>query len=332
VSRAFVVYALATACSVAHADPVVLRMATIAPDGTSWAREAKAFGREVEASTQGQVQVKWYFGGIAGDELAVGERIRRGQLDGAAAASLCEHLAPSLRVMRIPGVFQQRGEHQHVLARLRPRLVEEFHRAGFEVITLSPFGSDIVFTRAPVHSYSDLKLQRLWVWDLDQVTRDMTTAMGMSTVPRPLEVVRGELEAGKLEGMLALPSAALAYQWSTRVKYFMDLRINMLPGCLVIASRAFERMAPVIKDDVREAGARMAVRFDQSGRDIDNALINGLFEKQGLVKLPVSDALRSAFFQAARAAREKLAPELVSRALLEQVLGWLADYRGEHPR
>src|SRR3954467_6995726 len=83
----------------ARADEVTLRMGTMAPDGTAWARELNAFARDVDQRTHGQVRIKWYYGGITGDEPGMGERIRRGQLDGAASGGpLCESLAPSMRV------------------------------------------------------------------------------------------------------------------------------------------------------------------------------------------------------------------------------------------
>jgi TRAP-type C4-dicarboxylate transport system substrate-binding protein len=323
---------VASLASIAHADPIVLRMAAVAPEGTSWARILKAFDQELGAATQGQIKMKWYLGGIAGDEVTSIERIRRGQLDGFAGAAACERLAPSIKVMRIPGVFLERPEHMYVMARLQPKLVEEFRRSGFEVLTLSPFGADILFSRTPFHSWNDLKSLKMWVWDTDSVMRELTTAMGLTTVPMPLDQVRQGLESGKLDGMFALPSAALAYQWSTRVKYFMDLHIDVLPGCMVVASRAFDRLSPVHQADLREAGARMGIRFGEAGRALDDALLGGLFEKQGLIKLPASESMRSAFFAAARVARDKAAPEVVPRALLDQVLGWLADYRAEHPR
>src|SRR5206468_969252 len=63
---ALVALALAWAAPSA-AEPVTLRLATIAPDGTAWAREVRAFNRDVEALTHGQVRFKWYLGAIAGD-------------------------------------------------------------------------------------------------------------------------------------------------------------------------------------------------------------------------------------------------------------------------
>src|SRR3954451_3899123 len=89
----------------AHADPVRLRLAALAPEGTAWAREMKAFARDLEQATHGEVTAKWYFGGIAGDELTVLERIHKGQLDGTAGALFCEQLAPSFRVTRVVGLL-----------------------------------------------------------------------------------------------------------------------------------------------------------------------------------------------------------------------------------
>ena len=49
------------------------------------------------------------------DEFAVAERIHRGQLDGiVSAGSLCQQVAPSMRVMKIPGLFQSRDEASYV--------------------------------------------------------------------------------------------------------------------------------------------------------------------------------------------------------------------------
>ena len=52
-----------------EAQTFELRIATPAPDGTAWAREAKAFAREVELKTNGGLRMKFYWGGVAGDDV-----------------------------------------------------------------------------------------------------------------------------------------------------------------------------------------------------------------------------------------------------------------------
>src|SRR4051812_32295447 len=78
-SRWLTLAALVAMARSSGAEPRTLRFATAAPDGTTWARELRAVSREVEQETEGAVRVKWYFSGIAGNELDVIDRIRRGQ-------------------------------------------------------------------------------------------------------------------------------------------------------------------------------------------------------------------------------------------------------------
>lgn len=75
------------------AEPGVMRIATVAPDGTSWSREMKAWARDVDEVTNGQLRIKLYFGGIAGNEQQVLERLRRDQLDGTIGSEICTQLA-----------------------------------------------------------------------------------------------------------------------------------------------------------------------------------------------------------------------------------------------
>jgi hypothetical protein len=63
------------------------------------------------------------------------------------------------------------------------------------------------------------------------------------------------------------------------------------------------------------------------GQQQEAALLGGLFERQGMHRVVVSDALRSEFFELARDARDRLGAELASPELLGEVNGWLADYR-----
>jgi hypothetical protein len=77
------------------------------------------------------------------------------------------------------------------------------------------------------------------------------------------------------------------------------------------------------------AGAKCAHRFEEVGRDQDAQLLGGLFQRQGIKMVPLSPALRAQYFEAARAARERLGDKLLTRSLLDDVMRLLADYRAE---
>src|SRR5204863_4099535 len=154
----------------AAAEPVTLRLASVTPDGSAWARELRATGREIAASTHDQVQVKWYLSGIAGTELQSHERVQRDQLDGIVSGGmLCQRLAPSLRATGMAAEFHDRGEASYVLQKLKPQADAEFAKAGYVNVAEAGMGFAVIFSRTPVRSMDDLRRLHTWLWSLDDV-------------------------------------------------------------------------------------------------------------------------------------------------------------------
>jgi TRAP-type C4-dicarboxylate transport system substrate-binding protein len=315
----------------AAADPVTLRLASVAPDGSEWARLMRSFAREVNAATEGDVQIRWYFSGIAGGEQEMIDRIHRGQLDGAASGGMmCQRLAPSMRVMRVVGLFQSRDEARHVLGKLRPRLDRELARSGFANLGEAGMGSDIIFSRAPINSLEDLRRGRFWVWDLDDVLQRELPGLGIHVLPLPVESAGAAYDDRRSDGFFGITTAALAFQWSARARYFSELRLGYLMGCLLVSNESFDPLPTADQQAIRAAAAKLMGEMETMGQQQETALLGGLFERQGMHRVPVSDALRSEFFDLARDARERLAATLTTPELLGEVGGWLADFRAQH--
>jgi TRAP-type C4-dicarboxylate transport system substrate-binding protein len=329
--RALVAIALLVAATpAAAADVPVLRIATVAPEGTSWARELRAWARDTEQIAGGKVRIKIYFGGIAGAEDVVLDRIRREQLDGAIGSELCTRLAPSMRVARVVGVFQTRDENSYVLSRLKPQLDAEFLKAGFINLGEAGLGSELLFTRVPVPDFEALKRLRMWVWDSDAVLPPQVKAMGLTVVQTPLEQAGRAFEAGKFDGFLTIPTAALAFQWTTQVRVVTALRMSFRSGCLIVATHAFDALAAETQRAMRSVVGKLNQRIEVIGRREDDALLGGLLAKQGVQSVEPSERLRSEFLDAAL--RVRSTTQIVPPEVLQQVLSWLADYRAEHGR
>ncbi len=311
-------------------EPIVLRMAAIAPEGTGWARELKAMARDFETATHGSVRMKWYLGGIAGDETAALSRIRRGQLDGAAGALFCGGLSPTLAVTRVAGLVQSRDEALHLVNHLRPRIDEDFRKAGLVALVVGDFGNDIVFLRDRVDSFAELQKRQIWMWSADTVLRRQFELMGMRTVAAAIEQLSPLYDTKQIDGFFVIPTAALAFQWTTRAKYFIDLRSSMLPGCMTVAQKSYDQLSFEQQQVLRSAAAKFALRFEDLGRREDALLLGGMLEKQGVKRLPASEALRSGFIEAAAAARNKLDDKTIPTSLVKEALEVVSTFRAAH--
>ena len=313
---------------VAHAEPHVLRIATAAPDGSGWARELKAVTRELEAESNGRVSIKWYFGSIAGSESEVESRIRRKQLDGIASGGMeCMRLAPTMRIARVPGLFETREEVMYVLNRLRPDIDGELKREGFITLGWSGFGFDAIFSRTPVTSMAELRAGKYWLWSLDPVWQAFAHEMGIPyAISEPNDAAAAYRDQN-LAGMIANPSVALVFQWSTEAHYFTPLNASFLPVCVLVSTASFEELDGVEQEQLRAASAKMLARVNMVSDDVDRSLLGGLFEKQGLHRVPLSPEFKRAFVDEARRARNALGDKLIPATLLRRVETYLAELR-----
>jgi TRAP-type C4-dicarboxylate transport system substrate-binding protein len=286
--------------------PPPLRIGTLVPDGTSWARELKAFGREVEDGAH--QRMKFYWGGIAGDERAMVARVRRGQLDGIAGAAVCTELAPSLAVTRLQGLFPNRDEHERLVHQI-PNVDEEFKKAGFVNLGTGGLGPSVIFTKTPVTSWAELKKLRLWRWDLDPVSWQQDRLMGLNVVPGSVEGAAAAFDAGKVDGFVALASSALAFQWHSRAPNILPLEFDYLNACIIFSQQSWDALSIETQRTLRAAGAKLKRRMELAGRDVDRVVLGGTLTGGAVRAFPVPAATRDAFFAAARDTRARAANE-----------------------
>ncbi len=311
----------------------ILKRASVAPEGTSWAREVRAIARDVEAATDGSVKMKWYLGGMLGDDPRVMKRIEDGEIDGTASASIaCVRAAPSLLIMWLPGLFQSRDEAAYVTEQLRSTFEEEALSRGFRLLATPSIGPVVVFSKTPVRSVAELRRLRLWLWDTGSFSKQMTDfakELGMRIVATPIAEAARAYDEERIDGFLSTPTAAVAFQWSTQARFVADIRLSYLPGCLLIANRAFDRLPQRVQQALKAGAAKYDRRVEESGRETDEQLLGGLFAKQGLKVVPVSEAFRAEYFDETRKVRERIGDQLVPRTLQDRVLRMLADFRAQ---
>src|SRR5262249_1472128 len=147
---------------------------------------------------------------------------------------------------------------------------------------------------------------RWWRWSLDDRAIAMLREMGVQVVPTPLAEAAAAYDAGKIDGFMAIPMAALAFSWSTKASYITDLRAGIITGCMLISNRTSDKLPLAHQEAVKAAAGKMVRRMDETVRDADDKLLSTLFARQGLKTIPLNETLRTDFFEAARAARTRL--------------------------
>src|SRR5260370_41415925 len=111
------------------ASAVILKVATLAPEGSAWMKLFHQWQAKVEQRTEGRVKIKFYSGGIQGDERDVIRKIRSGQLGGAAITGIgLSLIAPEVRVL---DSFRSYDDLDHARARLDAVLKKKIEEKGY---------------------------------------------------------------------------------------------------------------------------------------------------------------------------------------------------------
>jgi TRAP-type C4-dicarboxylate transport system substrate-binding protein len=275
--------------------------------------------------------MKWYWNAVVGDEQEMAERLLKGQIDGVGSGGMaCERFMPSMKVLRLPGLFQSQEESAFVLHKLQHQMTAEATRAGLVFAGSYPLGTEMMWSRQPVRSFAELKLVRAWRWRPDVVATTLDQDMGLRVVLADLHEAAGLFDQRRIDAFWAIPSAALVFQWTIKAPYLLDLNHDALSGCVLFTSRAFAGLSPEDQRVVTAATARVEESFTELTRRTDGALLHGGFQHQGVTVIEPTETFRAEFFAAAQMARKRAGASVVPQQLLDQVLELLSDYRAEH--
>ena len=108
VGLSFIIVALLMSPAHSTAKTLVIKLATLAPEGSAWIKAFHDIDAEVREKTENQVSFKFYPGGIlGGDEKDMLRKIYIGQINGAALTSAgLSAIYSEMDVFQIPFLFK----------------------------------------------------------------------------------------------------------------------------------------------------------------------------------------------------------------------------------
>jgi len=259
-----------------------IKIATVAPDGTAWMREMRAGAEAVKKDTDGRVEIKYYPGGVMGDEPTVLRKIRIGQLQGGAfTGGELSQIVKDAQIYSLPFLFKNLDEVDKVRAQLDPLLKQEFDKAGFDVAGISGGGFAYLMSVNDIKTKDDLKAAKVWVPQGDRVAEAGFKAGGVTPISLPLADVYTSLQTGLIDTVANTPAGAIAFQWHTKVRHMVDLPITYVVGMLVIDKKVFGTLSPADQKALNDDLAAAFARLEKSNRD-DNAQAKLALHKQGV--------------------------------------------------
>lgn len=260
-----------------------IKIAALAPDGSSWMESLKAAGDRIEQGSDGAVRIRFYPGGVMGDADTVLRRIRLGQLHGGVfTVGELAGVAPESNLYSLPFQFRDAEELAALRDEFDPIILDALYEAGMMAPAIINGGFAYLFSREPIRAPEDVSTDlRVWIPEGDALSRRTLSRIGASAVPMSMAEVYTGLQTGTLNTFASTVSGAIILQWHTRANYMLDLPVLMTAGTLAIDRRMFDRLEPAHQALVRSEFAA-ALRAQAAAVDEENANAREALLEEGI--------------------------------------------------
>jgi TRAP-type C4-dicarboxylate transport system substrate-binding protein len=324
--------ALAVAALVAAGPAAVantLKIATVSPDGSAWMRVLREAGGEVEAATEGRVKLRYYPGGVMGDDASVMRRVRAGQLHGGVMlTSAFANIYHDLQAYNLPMVFRDLGEVDAVREKLDAVITDGFREHGFVSFGIAEVGMAYPMSTKYARTVEQARKLKVWIPQGDVGSARILEAFDIQPIPLPISEVLAGLQTGLVDAVTSPPVAALPLLWHTRLKYVLDLPLVYVYGTFAVSERSLRGISQADVDVLQRIMEEGVARVDRLNR-ADHDAARRTLKEQGLEFIALS-AEEEADWRAyaAAAARNWVANGVVSADVYRQVTERLAEVRG----
>jgi len=310
------------------AAAIVLKIATLSPDGSFWMKKLRAGAEEVARKTDRRVRFKFYPGGVMGDDRAVMRKIRIGQLHGGAITSggLSKFFSDN-QIYNLPIKFNSFDEVDYVRSHMDNIIVNGHREGGFVTFGIAEGGFAYLMSKRPITTLDELRRTKVWIPEEDVISLEIARAFGITPISLSIAEVRTALQTGLIDTVTTSPIGAIALQWHTQVNYLTDTPLIYLYAVLAIDRKAFDKISPQDQQIVNDVMRRVWKEIDRQNRQ-DNINAMQALRNQKIQFVKPTDPEQLVWKKTASVVpRRMINSGILSREIVIKLDKYLEDYR-----
>ncbi len=287
-----------------RADEVVIKIATVAPEGSPWADALNRWKKVAEKEGAGKLKIKVFLGGKLGDENETVLACKRGQIQavGASTGALASQV-PEFAVLELPYLFNNAAEADYILDNVvRDDIARLTNERGLTFGFWSENGFRSFGGKFPVATPDDLKNKKMRSQE-SGVHLTTYRTFGASPVPIPTTEALTSIQTGVVDGYDQTPLFTFAASWHTVSTHFSVTDHIYQPAAIVYNKEQYEKWPPEVKEALSKASATILLDLRKEVRAMTPLLIDNL-GSIGLKVNVLSEEQRKPFKTLAQKARD----------------------------
>ena len=323
----FLTVILLTAPLGAAAKTTTLKIATLAPEGSTYIQALNELNTELKQKTNNGVRLRIYPGGVLGDEKDMRRKMHVGQIHGAVLTSAgLSGIFNEMDVFQIPFLFEGYDEVDFVEKKMDAFFKNGLQDKGYILLGWSEGGFIRLLSTRPMASLDDLRKAKVWTWEEAPMAKAIFDEAGISAIPLSLPDVMVGLQTGLVEVVYAPPSMAISLQWFTKTKYMTDVPLMYLIGGVVVKKNILKKLSPDHQQVLMELCTKYLGQLKLAIRKENQDAIQ-VMAKHGVKLIYPSEDQIEDFKKVSQNAMNNQTGKSFSARVRDEIITYLEEYR-----
>ncbi|MBF0449526.1 MAG: TRAP transporter substrate-binding protein DctP [Candidatus Magnetomorum sp.] len=307
-----------------------LKMASLAPKNVGWARNIRNIMHPaLDRITHGKLKLKWFWGGIMGDDKDYIEKMKSGKLDGAALTSYGMILAcPEMAVLELPFLFNNYDEVDYI----REKMWKEFdviaEKNGFKMLIWADQDFDQIYSvNYRMNQWTDFQQAKIIQWN-GIVEKKTFEALHLSFVSLRVSEIYPAIQQNIANTYIGPAIWTVGSQLYPIFKHVNPIKLRYSPAGALITLDVWNSLPKHYRDaweDIRKKEGNLFCH--KTRKDSDKAF--QAMEKYGMQVSTTDSATIKILKEQSLPLRKQLAGTLYSQAILDELLKHLSEFRSK---
>ncbi len=322
---------LASLSTTVEARQARVKLATLAPKGTSFHQILQEMGQAWREAPDGGVRLTIFTDGTMGGEGDVVRRMGLGQLQAGllTTSGLTEIDNRVSGLQNIPVAYQSYAEVDYVRDRLGPKYAEVLKARGFIVLGWFDTGWVKLFSKERIVRPADLKGGKVFIVPGSPGTLEIARSIGTQPVELEPTEVLVSLQTGLVNIAPAPPIYALAAQFFQPAPYMLDVNWLPLSGAIVMSQKSWDGLTAGQQEAVRSSAAAAGAKLTQRARAEMQESIDAM-AKRGLEVQAIEGELLTEWMKFGVGLHPQIRGGVVPADEFDEIMRLLEEYRASH--
>ena len=273
--------------------PIVIKLATLAPEGTEYYNLLLEMGQRWQEETNGEIILRIYPNGVVGRESDTIRKMRIGQIQASAMSSIgLADLTDQIQAFTIPMKFKDYDDVESVKEVMFDDISNGLSESGFKLLFLVDIGWVYWFSANEIAVPEDLRNAKIYTTAGDYVTVELFKQFGFNAIPVSETDILTSLQTGMINSMQTVPILSLSSGWFALMPNMLDLKWAVFIGAVIIDERVWSKIRPEHQKVMMKVAQEIGKKYQENGRKTDAQAIEMMKEYGMNVKTPTDEELK----------------------------------------